>query len=213
MISALEKALEEGLLCTHPITGDIFKAIYSYSGYIEVRFIKDFIAKVDERVKRIEQFIDKEYLQNDEFNNFLYKTIFLATRDVRKEKLNLFANIIVNSVLKGNANENEGYKYLYDETIDKIDENLFRFLLKMSSRVLCDSESESKGWCGDSSELETLNVDSMTFKLYADYLLSVGVVVRLPKLELNAETGHLSYHEEYYVTEYGKKFVDYVREQ
>ena len=119
----------------------------------------------------------------------------------------------MNSTLVGNANENDGLKYLFDDTIDKIDENLFDFLLRMSSRVLEDSVSETKGWGGDISDLALLNVDSTTFRLNADYLLSVGVVIRLPKFEIDTETGQMAYHEEYYVTQYGKKFVDFVKEQ
>lgn len=58
-----------------------------------------------------------------------------------------------------------------------------------------------------------MGVDDRTFQFNAEYLLSVGVMVRLPKFELKGETGHLMYHEEYFVTQYGREFVEYVREQ
>lgn len=196
----------------HPITSAIFTYLSTFLNVIETRFLKDFIYSVDERVNKLEERIDQEYIKSDDFNNFLFKTIRLAASDVRKEKLRLFANIIVNSTLVGNANENDGLKYLFDDTIDKIDEKLFDFLLRMSSRVLEDSVSDTKGWCVDTPDLALLNVDSTTFRLNADYLLSVGVVIRLPKFEIDTETGRMTYHEEYYVTQYGKKFVDYVKE-
>lgn len=72
---------------------------------------------------------------------------------------------------------------------------------------------EDKGWRGTDDELKLLGVDDRTFQFNAEYLLSVGVMVRLPKFELKGETGHLMYHEEYFVTQYGREFVEYVREQ
>ena len=201
-----------GVMSYRPITSALFSYLSTFLNVIETRFLKDFISRVDERVNRLEERIDQEYIKSDDFNNFLFKTIRLATSDVRKEKLRLFANIIVNSTLVGNANVNDGLKYLFDDTIDKIDEKLFDFLLRMSSRVLEDSVSDTKGWCVDTPDLAILNVDSTTFRFNADYLLSVGVVIRLPKFEIDSETGRMTYHEEYYVTQYGKKFVDYVKE-
>ena len=202
-----------GVMSYHPITSALFTYYSTFRNEVETRFLKDFILKLDERISKLQEKVDKEYIKSDDFNNFLFKTIRLAASDVRKEKLRLFANIIVNSTLVGNANENDGLKYLFDDTIDKIDENLFDFLLRMSSRVLEDSVSETKGWGGDISDLALLNVDSTTFRLNADYLFSVGVVIRLPKFEIDTETGQMAYHEEYYVTQYGKKFVDFVKEQ
>ena len=127
--------------------------------------------------------------------------------------MRLFANVIVNSTLIGNANPGDGRKYLFDETIDKIDEKLFEFLLRASARGLEGLGLENKGWRGTDDELKLLGVDDRTFQFNAEYLLSVGVMVRLPKFELKEETGHLMYHEEYFVTQYGREFVEYVRDQ
>ena len=168
---------------------------------------------VNERVYRLEQKLDKEYMKSEDYMNFLYKTLRMAASDTRKEKLKLFANIMVNAALKEYADENDSRKYLYDETIDKIDEKLFGFLLRVSVRDLEGLGLEDKGWRGADDELKRLGVDGKTFQFNAEYLLSVGVMVRLPKFEMNGETGHLVYHEEYFVTQYGKEFVEYVRER
>ena len=202
-----------GVASFNPLTSAMFTYLSTFRNEVETRFLKDFILKLDERISKLEEKVDKEYIKSDDFNNFLYKTIHLAANDVRKEKLSLFANIIVNSALVGNANENDGLKYLFDETIDKIDENLFGFLLKMSTRVLNESDSERKGWNDGDEDLKQLNIDRISFHLNADYLLSIGVVVRLPKFEMDTKTGELEIYEEYYVTQYGKKFVDFVKEQ
>lgn len=177
------------------------------------RFIQDVVVEINTKLWRLEQRVDKEYMKTEDFVNFLHKTLLKVALDLRKEKMMLFANIIVNSTLIGNANPEDGRKYLFDETIDKIDESLFEFLLRASSRGLDGLGLEDKGWRGTDDELKLLGVDDRTFQFNAEYLLSVGVMVRLPKFELKGETGHLMYHEEYFVTQYGREFVEYVREQ
>lgn len=177
------------------------------------RFIQDVVVEINTKLWRLEQRVDKEYMRTEDFVNFLHKTLLKVALDLRKEKMRLFANIIVNSTLIGNSNPEDGRKYLFDETIDKIDERLFEFLLRASARGLEGLGLEDKGWRGTDDELKLLGVDDRTFQFNAEYLLSVGVMVRLPKFELKGETGHLMYHEEYFVTQYGREFVEYVRDQ
>ncbi len=206
------KAIGGALASCHPISSAIFTGFNTYRNEIEMRFVKDVIVGINERIQRLEQRLDKDYMQSDDYKNFLYKTLRMATNDVRQEKLRLFANIIVNAALEDRADEKDGRKYLYDETIEKLDEELFVFLLRMSTRVLDGFDMEAKGWSGIDEELEVLGVDVNTFHFNAEYLLSVGVVVRLPRFDFSAETGVLSYHEEYYVTRYGYDFVEYVKD-
>lgn len=176
------------------------------------RFIQDVVVEINAKLWRLEQKVDKEYMKTEDFVNFLHKTLIKAALDMRKEKLKLFANIIVNSTLIGNANPEDGRKYLYDETIDKIDENLFDFLLRMSTRRMLDDNQLNKGWRGDDSEdLKELGINDKTFYFNSDYLLSVGVLVRLPRFKV--QNGHLMYHDEYFVTQYGLDFVEYVKNQ
>ena len=145
--------------------------------------------------------------------NFLYKTLGKAAGDLRAEKLKMFANIIVNSALVGRASIKDGNKYLYDETIDKIDDSLFEFLLRLCSRgSLYGNKRNAVGWRGNDDDLKRLCVDEKTFFFYADYLLSVGVLVRLPNFEID-DNGVMSYYTEYIVTQYGHDFVEYVRDQ
>ena len=81
-------------------------------------------------------------MRTDDFINFFRKTLIIAALDLRKEKKRLFANIIANSALIGNADVNDGRKYLFDETIDKIDERLFEFLVRIRSRRLTTEDDE-----------------------------------------------------------------------
>ena len=211
---ALIKAVEDATL------GNMFPLLKSALAFGDAaketqskRFIQDVVVEINAKLWRLEQRVDKEYMRTEDFVNFLHKTLLKVALDLRKEKMRLFTNIIVNSTLIGNANPEDRRKYLFDETIDKIDERLFEFLLRASARGLEGLGLEDKGWRGTDDELKLLGVDDRTFLFNAEYLLSVGVMVRLPKFELKGETGHLMYHEEYFVTQYGREFVEYVREQ
>lgn len=206
------KAIGGAMASFHPISSAIFTGVNTYRNEIEMRFMKDIIFGVNERIQRLEQRLDKNYIQSDDYKNFLIKTLRMATSDVRQEKLRLFANIIVNAALEDRADEKDGRKYLYDETIEKIDEGLFMFLLRMSSRTLDGLDIDTKGWTGEEEELEILGVSDKDFHFNAEYLLSVGVVVRLPRFKYSGETGMLSYHEEYFVSQYGRDFVEYVKD-
>jgi len=177
------------------------------------RFIQEVVVEVNTKLWRLEQRLDKEYMRTEDFINFFHKTLVMAALDQRREKIKLFANIIVNSALIGNADANDGRKYLFDETIDKIDEKLFRFLLRMKSRCLTADDDNNEGWKGTDEELAILGVDDRTFRFNADYLLGVGVVVRVPRFHMEENDGALYYTNEYYVTQYGLEFVEYVREQ
>ena len=177
------------------------------------RFIQDVVVEINTKLWRLEQRVDKEYMRTEDFVNFLHKTLLKVALDLRKEKMRLFANVIVNSTLIGNANSEDGRKYLFDETIDKIDEKLFEFLLRMKSRYLTADEDNNEGWKGTDEELTILGVDDRTFRFNADYLLGVGVVVRVPRFHMEENDGALYYTNEYYVTQYGLEFVEYVREQ
>ena len=67
------------------------------------------------------------------------------------------------------------------------------------------------GWKGDEEDLRILGVDEKSFFYNADYLMSVGVIVRLPRFNVN--NGRMLYHDEYFISQYGQAFVDYVKEQ
>ena len=177
------------------------------------RFIQDVVVEISTKLWRLEQRVDKEYMRTEDFMNFLHKTLLKVALDLRKEKKRLFANIIVNSTLIGNANVEDRRKYLFDETIDKIDERLFEFMLRMKSRCLTADEDNNEGWKGTDEELAILGVDDRAFRFNADYLLGVGVVVRVPRFHMEENDGALYYTNEYYVTQYGLEFVEYVKEQ
>lgn len=195
----------------HPLLSDALSVRASKKNEDAHRFIQDVLVDVNTRLWRLEQKLDKEYMKTDDFINFLHKTLIKAALDLRKEKKRLFANIIVNSALIGNADVNDGRKYLFDETIDKIDERLFGFLARMKSRCMSSDDDDDQGWKGTDEELAILGVDDKTFSFYADYLLGVGAVVRIPRFEV--KEGTMYYTNEYYVTQYGAEFVEYVRDQ
>lgn len=204
----------EGLTISNmfPLIGDALSERASAKNEEAHRFIQDVLIEVSTKLWRLENRVDKDYMKTKDFVNFLHKTLVKVVLDLRQEKLKMFTNIIVNSTLQGIADENDGRKYLYDETIDKLNENLFDFLLKMSSRKILLGNNIEEGWKGDDEEeLRLLGVDEKSFFYNADYLMSVGVVVRLPRFKV--KDGRMLYYDEYFISQYGQAFVDYVKEQ
>jgi len=210
LVSFLTAVVGE-VMCFNTTTNAIFTGISTYLNGRDKRIMREIVLGIDERVSRLEESIDKEYIKSDDYKNFMLKTMRMVSNDERHEKLNLFANIMVNAALIENSDEKDGRKYLFDETIDKLDDKLFGFLLRLSTLKIAADNQKSAGWRGDETDLELLGVDESTFFFYADYLLSVGVLVRYPEMEV--KEGALSYHPEYYVTQYGLDFVEYVRER
>lgn len=209
----LIEGIGEFALSFVPVVSNVLSAFSSYHNKKALDFVKEVLLDVQTKIERLEQKLDKEYMATEDYMNFVHKTLLKAANDLRQEKLHLFSNIIVNSALKANSGVESGRKYLYDDTIDKIDEGLFCFLLKISERGLNGMGLESKGWTGNDEELKLLNVDDKTFQFNSEYLLGIGTMIRLPKFELEENTGVLKYHEEYFITQYGKEFVDFVKEQ
>lgn len=178
----------------------------------ELRFIKDVVIEVNTKVWSLEQRLNAEYMNSDEYANFVCNALRKAANDLRKEKIKLFANIIVNAALKENTEKEYNRKYLYLDTIDKIDEHLFRFVCLLKSRRISKGKELGKGWTGDEQELKQMGIYD-EFRFNADYLLSLGLIVRLHLERHDEKEGMLVVSDEYYVTEYGVEFVNFVSEQ
>lgn len=179
---------------------------------VEIEFVKEVVVDVNTRLTKLESIVDKEYMGTDDFKNFFHKTLLKAAIDLRMEKKKMFANIIVNSTLVGNANTKDRWKYLYAETIDKIDEDLFAFLLRIKSRCISKGHELDLGWTGKEPELSAMGYDLATFRTNADYLMSTGLMTRIHLERFGDNDGVLNISDEYYVTEFGAGFVEYVRE-
>lgn len=178
----------------------------------ELRFVKDVVIEVNTKVWKLEQRLNAEYMNSDEYANFVYNALRKAANDLRKEKIKLFANIIVNAALKENTEKEYNRKYLYLDTIDKIDEHLFRFVCLLKSRCISRGKEIGKGWKGDEPELKQMGIYD-EFRFNADYLLSLGLIVRLHLERHDNAEDMLLISDEYYVTEYGAEFVDFISEQ
>ena len=141
---------------------------------------------------------------------------FIAAEDTRVtlKLLNHFGvkKPMVNSTLVGNASTKDRWKYLYAETIDKIDKDLFAFLLKIKSRCISKGHELDLGWTGKEPELATMGLDLVTFRTNADYLMGTGLMTRIHQERHDGNSGSLVISDEYYVTEFGVGFVEYVKE-
>ena len=153
----------------------------------EMGFVKEVIVDVNTRLTKLERIVDMEYMGTDDFKNFFHKTLLKAAINLRREKKNLFANIIANSTLIGKANVKDRWKYLYAETIDKIDEDLFNFLLNLKSRRITKGQELGYGWTGKEPELSAIGYELDTFRTNADYLMITGLMTRIHQVRFNAE--------------------------
>lgn len=179
---------------------------------LEREYIQSLVNEVDKRMDNLEYLVDKKYVVSEDFQNFIIKTLRQASNDIRKEKIKLFANIIVNSTLKGNANTEDRWKYLYAEAIDKIDEELFAFLLKLKSRCITKGHELEIGWTGREPDLKEMGIDLATFRTNGDYLMSTGLMTRIHQTRYEKENQGIKVQDEYYVTEFGVGFIEYIRE-
>jgi len=100
MIGAVEEYVLQN---TFPLLGSALSARGSVRNEHVHRFIQEVLVEVNLKLWKLEQKVDKEYMKTEDFVNFLHKTLLKASTDLRREKMKMFANIIVNSVLKGNA--------------------------------------------------------------------------------------------------------------
>lgn len=178
----------------------------------EMDFVKEVLVDVNERMVRLEKLVDEEYMKTEDFRNFLHKMLLKAALDLRREK-KLFANVIVNATLREFADANDRWKYLYGETIDKIDVELFRFLLNVKSRCITKGKELDYGWTGKESELLAMGIDQTTFRTNVDYLMSTGLMTRIHQMRYDGAQSSITPQDEYYVTELGMGFVDFVRER
>lgn len=179
----------------------------------EMDFVKEVLVDVNERMVRLEKLVDEEYMKTEDFRNFLHKMLLKAALDLRREKKNLFANVIVNATLREFADVNDRWKYLYGETIDKIDVELFRFLLNVKSRCITKGKELDYGWTGKESELLAMGIDQTTFRTNADYLMSTGLMTRIHQMRYDGAQSSITPQDEYYVTEFSMGFIDFVRER
>lgn len=178
----------------------------------EMDFVKEVLIDVNERMVRLEKLVDEEYMKSEDFRNFLHKMLLKAALDLRKEKKNLFANVIVNATLREFADVNDRWKYLYRETIDKIDVELFRFLMNVMSRCITKGKELDLGWTGKEPELAAMGIDQTTFRTNADYLMSTGLMTRIHQMRYNKVQSSITPQDEYYVTEFGAGFIEFVRD-
>lgn len=209
LIHGIEKMVSSWI---HPLIGGALTIKDETRIREELDFIKEVLLDVNVQVKRLEKRMDAEYAASRDYANFLQNTIRKAVNDLRKDKIKLFSNIIVNSALKENTSKDYNRKYLFLDTIDKIDEHLFSFLCLLKSRSVTKGKEISVGWKGDEPELRQMGILD-EFRFNADFLLSLGVMIRINQQRFNQERHEVSFVDEYYVTEYGLEFVDFVSEQ
>lgn len=190
----------------NPLLSAIFSSYSTYSNNIAHRAIQKVLEEFSKRISKIENIINKDYLQSNEFNSLSYRTFIKAATEVRNEKLEIFAIFLTQSVLLKDVEISD--KFMFLETLDKIDIEHIYFLQRLSGRNTFKDFEHDKGWQGEKEELIELNIVRERFFLLCDYLTNIGLVSRIEKFRI--EEGCLYMNREYFVSIYGMELLRFI---
>lgn len=129
--------------------------------------------------------------------------------DLREEKAKLFGDFLAGIARQEEFSSSDSFMML--EMLDKLELEHIAFLSKMEPRTFDPTEKDD-GWTGRDNDLAQLGVTGERFYLLSDYLSNLGLVTRLDKFDFDAETGELRMWRAYYLSRFGKKVLDTLRE-
>ena len=201
-------AVQTALVTLNPITNAIFTAFADWNTRKSLRQLEVMIQRMSERLMAVESF-NEGYLQSDVFKELLFKTCHKVLADLREEKAKLFGDYLAGIARQEEISSADSFMML--EVLDKLELEHIAFLSKMESRTFDPSEKED-GWTGRDRDLAQLDVMEDRFYLLSDYLSNLGLVTRLDRFDFKADTGELVMWRAYYLSRFGKKLLDTLRE-
>ena len=201
-------AVQTALVTLNPITNAIFTAFSNWNTRKSMRQLEVMIQRMSDRLITVESFND-QYLQSDEFKELLFKSCNKVLADLREEKAKLFGDFLAGIARQEEISSSDSFMML--EMLDKLELEHIAFLSKMEPRTFDPTEKDD-GWTGRDNDLAQLGVTGERFYLLSDYLSNLGLVTRLDKFDFDAETGELRMWRAYYLSRFGKKVLDTLRE-
>lgn len=192
----------------NPLLSTIYSSYSTYSNNNAHKAIRKVLYQLSDKIDELENLVDRNYLQSDEFKNLSYRTFMKAVAEIREEKLIMFADFLARSALPINIEVAD--KYMFLETLDKIDVDHICFLNKLSVRSALNDVEKVIGWRGEEKDLIVLGVNQERFFLLCDYLANVGLISRIEKFEIIPESGMLCMTREYFVSYYGMVFLKFI---
>lgn len=201
-------AVQAAMLTLNPVTNAIFTAFSEWNNRKSMMQLHKMIQHLSDRLNALE-YSHEEYLKSDEFKELLYKTCHKVVADLREEKATIFGGFLAGAAMGENIPCSDSFMML--EVLDKIELEHLSFLTRMEPRTY-DSKEEESGWTNDDGDLEQLGVNEERFYLLSDYLSNLGLVTRLEKFRVEEETGQLVMWREYYLSNFGKKLLDVIKQ-
>ncbi len=194
-----------GIASFIPVTNAIFTGYSLWSSNKSYHQLLVMIQSLSDSLKAVE--VSKDYLESDEFKALLYKTAHKVVADLREEKAKLFGGFLSGVAIHEPESSSDSYMML--EILDKLELEHIDFMQRLEPRTFSQSE-ENPGWTTSEEDLKILGIAGDRFSLLCDYLTSLGLVTRLEKFKVE-ESGHLMMWREYYLSSFGKKLVEVLR--
>lgn len=194
---------------SNPLTSALYAAFSEYQHLQQMKSINVVLTFLSKELALIKNQLNPSELSNNmEFNNFSYRVFSKAATESRKEKLQMYAHLLACSTIPNNTNDNDKYSYL--EIIDKLTIEQLLLLNKMSPKCITDyyHDNSIKGWKGLEDELKVLGTSVDRFSFNADYLLCLGLTMKIN--DYSYEQGTMTISDGYFVTAFGKSFLNYI---
>lgn len=207
-ISNIVQTVIASIAGCNPLLAAGFSSYSTYCNNVAHKAIYKIMNDLSCKIKEIECSIDQDYFLSDEFKALAYRTFTKAATEIRNEKLEVFTNFLTHSALLKEVEISD--KYMFLESLDKIDLEHIYFLNKLSCKNALDDIENIKGWQGIDKELVVLGVNKERFTLLCDYLANIGLVSRIEKFKV--EEGTLYMTREYFVSTYGIKLLQFTRD-
>lgn len=162
-IKSIVEAVIVGIITINPITNAVAASVSSYMTARREKQQQGFLAQISKKVDELAAHIDIDYFQTEEFCAMASKALIKIMMDLREEKVRIYANLLVSSAVDQNIKCDD--KFMFLETLDKIDEAHLLFLRKLTRRP-CDLSSNEMGWTGADDECKMINIPEDVFERY-----------------------------------------------
>lgn len=171
--------------------------------------LEEFMRQTKEALERLDgEKIDKDFLESEEFEHLFIAAVNAVIRSYEREKITLFRNIFVNSILLGNSEEY--YKEKHLDVIADLSATHIEILKRIYERAQYFTEEDKEAardyvsvkqlhevFQGLSeSQIEALCLDLMRYGLLYDWF-----------------AGRLDYKRGYYeLTDYARDFIRFIHD-
>ena len=131
-------------LSTIPFTGGIASLIDEYVPKSGEKSLSVFLSELDNRVKILEERIDLETVNKDEFAKFTKSCYWGVVKTTQEEKIKIFAAMFTNLLLKDDDPDKASYSELdhFVRAMDTVSIGALRVIMQLS--ILCNDPKQNR---------------------------------------------------------------------